>query len=67
MPHMLWPSEGRGSVEIRLSLVLLEWLFAEIAGDDASIGLLYDVACNFEAHLQNVSLLLQNPRKLNSP
>ncbi|KIR56898.1 hypothetical protein I315_00057 [Cryptococcus gattii Ru294] len=52
MPHTLWPSEGRGSVERRLSLAHLEWLFAEIAGDDASIGLLYDVACKFEAHLR---------------
>ncbi|KIR56897.1 hypothetical protein I315_00056 [Cryptococcus gattii Ru294] len=39
-------------------LGLLEWLFAEVAGDDARIGLLYDLACNFEAHLQRRGLLL---------
>ncbi|KAE8539076.1 hypothetical protein D1P53_005446 [Cryptococcus gattii VGV] len=48
----------RSGEKMYYPLALLEWLFAEVAGDDARIGLLYDVACNFEAHLKKRGLLL---------
>lgn len=35
-------------------IALLDFMFTEVAGEDARIGLLYDISCNFEAHLKKV-------------
>lgn len=40
-------------------IALLDFMFAKVAGEDARIGLFYDIYCNFEALLKKVFRIFQ--------
>ncbi|XAO24901.1 hypothetical protein I312_106488 [Cryptococcus bacillisporus CA1280] len=44
-------------------IALLDFMFTEVAGEDARIGLLYDISCNFEAHLKKRDVFLTEREK----
>ncbi|KIR60420.1 hypothetical protein I314_03713, partial [Cryptococcus bacillisporus CA1873] len=44
-------------------IALLDFMFTEVAGEDARIGLLYDISCNFEAHLKKRDVSLTEREK----